>query len=105
MTSLATGRPQSSGGPFARKALQVNRIERDELAELITRAIFARGEEVSALYAVPLDMGTMVRTADTAATAVRELWQALFSLALDDESTLPQRVVKISHQREGSVEN
>jgi hypothetical protein len=80
----------------------VNRFERDELAQLITVAVAARGEEVAALYAVPLDMGAMVKTADFSRDAVREVWQALFRLKIEETDHVPQRVVKIPQHRDGA---
>jgi hypothetical protein len=74
----------------------MNRFERDELAELIVRAMTAARDETAALYAVPLDMSSMVDTADIAKEAARELWQALFRLDLQESQDVTQRVVKIS---------
>jgi hypothetical protein len=74
----------------------MNRFERDELAELISKALAASREEVASLYAVPLDMGGMVGAADIAREAIREVWQALFRLDLQESHDVAQRIVKIS---------
>lgn len=73
----------------------MNRFEREELAELILRAISTGREEQTALLTVPCDMGEWTRTADAASDARRELWKALYAMEIEEAEGSPSRSVKV----------
>lgn len=58
--------------------------ERDELAELIVRAINTARDAADALIASPFDMENYRRTDELACDARREVWQCLYSIRTAD---------------------
>lgn len=73
----------------------MNRIERDELADLHTRVVAAEIDFICSELAVPRDPWRCAEAQAIAKEATREFWQALFSVPLAEESDtarLPRRL-------------
>jgi hypothetical protein len=77
----------------------MKRFERDELAELIVRAQACTKLHEQDLRQVPIDMHAAVASGTALDQANRELWQALFSLQIEQEDDPTQGVHVVDEHR------
>jgi hypothetical protein len=68
----------------------MTRAQREEISELLNRAIATAVAETAAIYERPSDMGWWVDTAERAKESRRELWEALYRLPVTDEDAVPR---------------
>jgi hypothetical protein len=83
------------------KGLRMNRFEREELAELMLRALATRWDESASFHARQPDMGEWVRTAESSKEATRELWEALYRIEIQEIADTPQKGVGLPARRKG----
>jgi hypothetical protein len=74
----------------------MQRYEQDELTELIIRACNTAREEGAAHMDTSFDVRGRLQASEIAQQAQREVWQALYRLAIEQPETAPQRIINVT---------